>query len=162
MVQVLKMTKKQVEADLEERSASISNRLEAIESDLPIAPKRIRGLLGKKALVSVGIIVVVSVVTGALVFRFRKDPGKAFREELDSVSAAIGKEIRKYMNRGLGADEAVSKALNKRPPVVHVGSDGGSLFAGVVSTLSRHIASAVGPVIAEKIADRLRGESDEK
>ena len=156
------MTKEQLEADLEERSASISNRLEAIESDLPGAPKQIKGLLGKKALLRVGVIVVVSVVTGAIVFRFRRDPSKGFREELDSVSASIGKEIRKYMNRGLGADEAVSKALNKRPPVVHVGSESGSLFAGVVSTLSRHIASAVGPVIAEKIADRLRGESDEK
>ena len=156
------MNKKQVEADLEERSASISNRLEAIESDLPIPPKRIRGLLGKITLVRVGIIVAISVVTGAIAFRFRKEPGKAFREELDTVSTSIGKEIRKHMNRGLGADEAVSKALNKRPPVVHVGSDSGSLFAGVVSTLSRHIASAVGPVIAEKIADRLRGESDEK
>ncbi len=162
MVQVLKKTREQVKADLQERSASISNRLEAIESDLPVAPKQIRGLLGKKALVKLGVIVAVSVVTGAIILRFRRDPDKAFREELDTVSASIGKEIRKYMNRGLGADEAVSKALNKRPPVVHVGSDGGSLLSGVVSTLSRHIASAVGPVIAEKIADRLRGETDEK
>ena len=162
MVQVLKKTKEQVEADLEERSASISNRLEAIESDIPVPSKQIRDLLSKKALVSAGVFVAVSVLASVVLFRFRKDPSKAFRKELDTVSDSIGKEIRKFMKRGLPADEAVSKALDKRPPIVHVGSDDGSLLSGVVSTLSRHIASGVGPVIAEKIADRLRGETDDK
>ena len=162
MAQLLTKTKEQVEADLEFRSASITNRLDAIESNLPVPPKQIRNLLTRKTLIRSGVVVAVGMIAGIVFLRRQKDPVKGFREELGLVSGAIGKEIRKNLSRGLSTDDAVSKALDKRPPVVNMGADGGSVLSNVLSTLSRHIASAIGPVIADKIADRLRGEPDEK
>ncbi len=154
MVEVLKRNKEQVAADLEERSASISNRIEAIESDLPVAPKTVRDLVGKRSLAKVGIAVIAGVLVGTFVFRLRKRPGLGFRKELNDVSQSIGKEIKKNINRGLDTDDAVSKALRKRPPIVQVGGEGGSLISNIFSQLSRQIAAALGPVIAEKIAEQ--------
>lgn len=162
MVEVLKRNKAQVAADLEERSASISNRLEAIESDLPGTPKRVRDLIGKRSLAKLGFAVLTGAIVATVVFRLRRRPGSGFQEELDDVSQAIGKEIRKNFSRGLKTDDAVSKALRKRPPIVHVGGEGGSLISNLFSQLSRQIAAALGPVIAEKIAERFKGETTEK
>ncbi|GMQ82490.1 MAG: hypothetical protein BMS9Abin05_1944 [Rhodothermia bacterium] len=162
MVEVLKRNKEQVAADLEERSASISSRIEAIESELPAAPKRVRDLLGKRSLAKVGMAVVAGLLVGTFVFRLRRHPGLGFREELDDVTQSIGKEIKKNLNRGLNTDDAISKALRKRPPIVQVGGEGGSLISNVFFQLSRQIAAALGPVIAEKIAERFKSGTTKK
>ena len=166
MAEVLKRSKKQVTADLEERSTSISNRIEAIESDLPVPSKKVRELVGKRSLIKIGVALAAGVVVSTLVFRFRRRPGSGFREELDDVSMSLGKEIRKNIKRGLETDDAVSRALRKRPPIVQIGGETGSLVSNLFAQVSRQIASAFGPVIAEKItekiAQRFRSESDKK
>jgi len=162
MVQVLKKSKQEVEASLKQRTSSIANRLEKLESALPIAPERIRRLTDKKTLIKAGASIAAGIVVGMIVLRFRRDPNRAFRQELDHVTDSIGKEIRRNLQKGLDEEAAVSKALNKRPPVLNLGSDAGSFWSSLLTQLSRHVASALGPVIAEKIADRFKSSSDEK
>ena len=162
MTQALKKTRQEVEARLQQSSSSIASRLEAIESVLPGPSKRVRNLVSKKTLVKAGVVLAASVLAGIVVLRYRRDPKKEFSHELEHVSSSIGREVRKNLSKGLDADEAVSRALNKRPPILNIGQTESSFWSGMLSQLSGHVASALGPIIAEKIADRFKGNSDEK
>jgi len=162
MAQVLKKSRKQVEESLRNRTSSIASRLEALESELPVPSKSIRRLTDRKTLLKAGAGLALSVVAYMVVIRFRRDPNREFRREIDHVSASIGKEIRKNLGRGFDEEEAVTRALEKRPPVLNIGAAGDSFWSSLMTQLSRHIAAALGPVIGEKIANRFRGKADEK
>jgi hypothetical protein len=162
MAQVLKKTRLEVEAGLKQRSSSIASRLEAIESALPVPSKRIRSLASKRTLVRIGAAVAVGAVAGIFILRYHRDPARNFTREFENVRSSIGQEIKKNLNKGLDTEDAVSRALDKRPPILNLGGASGTFWSGMLSQLSHHVTSALGPVIAEKIADRIRGSSDEK
>lgn len=155
-----KVTKEQVEAKLNERAASIAERIDALENELPVSPKRFARLASRKTLLKVGGAVAAALLIGAILSRVKNGPLDLFQEGVDLLSADVAREIRKNIRRGMDEDEAVATAIRKRPPVLHL-DERSSVFTTVLSQISRQLAASLVPIIVDKISSRL-GKSDRK
>ena len=155
-----RLTKEQVEARLDERTASIAGRIDALEKELPVSTKRIGQLTRKKTWIKIGGFVAAGLFVGAIIASRRRDPMNRFQDGVDQLASDVSREIRKNMKRGMDEEEAVSAAVRKRPPVLHM-DDRSGLLVTVLSQLSRHVVTALGPVIVDKITTAL-GKSDEE
>lgn len=152
------MTKEQVEAKLDERSASIAERIDALENELPVSPKRIARLVSGKTLLKVGGALAAALLVGAIISRVKNGPVDRFQQGVDSLSADVSREIRKNLRRGMDEDDAVATAIRKRPPLLHL-DERSSVLSTVLSQISRHLAASLVPIIVEHISSRL-GKSD--
>ncbi len=156
------LTKAEVEARLEQSSASISERIDAIESELPVRPLRLRKLSLKTPAVKLGIALAAGLVVGAIVLRKKGHPADLYREGLDDISAALSKEIRRNVRKGMDTEEAVSEAMRKRPPIVQLGNGGPGVVSTIASQLVRQVLTILGPIIADQFTSRIGTKSEGK
>ena len=151
------LTRNEVREKLAERTASISSRVETLESELPIKAKTLKQLYDNKHLIKRGVAVGAGVVVLALLLRRKKSSVNDYSEGLERVSKIITREIRKNMKAGMDTEDAVLSAMKKRPPVVQVGGNkDNSDSLNTLSLVLRQVAISLGPALLDILADILR------
>jgi len=79
-----------------------------------------------------------------------------YREGVDRVSGAIAREITKGLKKGASADDAVRRAMNKRPPIVRVGGGESSGFwSTFLNQTMKQVVSALAPELIEQLKSYL-------
>ncbi len=151
-----KLTRRQLEDRLGQRANAISDRLTAIESDLPVKPDTLRKLARRKQAAKVSLAVIAGI--GGLLalkkmFRPRNDE---YREGVNRVSGAIAREISKGLRKGSSAEDAVRRAMSKRPPVVRLGGgESNGFWSTLLNQTTKQLISALAPEVIEQLKSYL-------
>jgi len=154
-------TRDEVKAALDERTASISARLEALEDEMPVRPSTLRKISRHKGLIKKGLAAGAALLLiRAVVKRFNKSDS-GYDEGIKRIASSITREITRNLNAGMPERDAVESALRKRPPVLNFGSGSSrSSSSGTFTVLLKQLAVTLSPIIIETIVDIIRKGPD--
>lgn len=124
-----KLTRNEIEAELDARSSAISRRVTAIEEEVSSTPASIQDYLLNNPWIGLGGALLAGVAVGLLVGgRQRKKRARRYQRShralVDTYLATVGEEVRRAIAKGRDAEAAVQEALRDRTPlVVHHAAD---------------------------------------
>jgi len=153
---------------LSQRTRAISDRISAIESDLPVKPNTLLKLTRRKQVAKLTFAVLAGVGGMLAIRRLVRPRPDEYREGVERISGAIAREITKGLKKGASADEAVRRAMSKRPPIVQVGgSDSGGFWRTLMNQTTRQVVAALAPELIDELrfylgSKRRRNSTDEK
>lgn len=151
------LTRDEVREKLAERSESISSRLDAIESEMPLKVKTLKRLSKHAKVIKKGAAVGACVIVLAYLLRRKSTSDSTYQEGLERIAVVIALEISRNLKAGMRAEEAVSSALRKRPPVLQLGTQKGRRNgSGVLSVIARQLAVSIGPALVEIAVEMVR------
>lgn len=114
-------TKAQVQAEMRERSDSMSRRVDELEAEVSTTGRTLQSWLGKNLLLGLGGAVAAGLAIGWLLSagkRRRRALRSAHASLVDKYVDAISEEVRRAVAAGNEADVAVRSALDDRVPLV--------------------------------------------
>jgi hypothetical protein len=153
-----KLSRDEVRKRLAERTKSISERFEALETELPVKPSTIKRLLEHRNQIKKVAALGAGVIALALLFRKRKSSDITYQDGLDRVGEAIAREVQKNLKTGMEPDDAVHLALRNRPPVVKIGDQGGGNDgAGTISAILKQVVISLGPSVIDLLSELIKG-----
>lgn len=143
--------RRQIEAQLADKSRRISDRFDVFESDMWRSPAAVasRLLSGKK--VRIGLVVGAGLLTGLWLVTRKRKTTAPWDEGVDELADRLSKSVSKQVEKGKDVREAVRDAVHRNPPVLHLEEKHG-IIKEIVSQLSRVVSTALVKEISHRVS----------